>query len=209
MKMEDLSKKREIFELETEPGNILEFSKVFGNSNPVHLEIGSGRGEYLLRKALEHPEINFLALELKEKRIKTILRKLEPGKTDNVRIIRFFVDEEVTQVIPAGSFEFIYIIHPDPWPKKRHNRRRLIQHKFIDVLHQLLRANGAIKFSTDHLDYAMWITLHFLERDDFSTIYKNGFTRTAPSDHVETYFEKLKREEGFPPFYMEYRKLEQ
>ncbi|MDO9577791.1 MAG: tRNA (guanosine(46)-N7)-methyltransferase TrmB [Candidatus Cloacimonadales bacterium] len=205
--MDKLFEKSRYFQLELSAGQRLDFPAVFGNAHPVHLEIGSGRGEFLLQKAISHPEINFLALELKEKRIRTILRQLDPETHKNVRLIKLFVNEHVTDLIPAGSFQTIYIIHPDPWPKKRHNRRRLIQPKFIDVLHLLLQKEGIVKLSTDHEDYAGWIVRYFLERKDFSSIYKNGFTRNTPSDHVETFFEKVKREEGFPPFYMEFRKV--
>jgi len=205
--MEDLSNKKELFEIRPKVGERLNFREIFGNDNPVHLEIGSGRGEYLLRKAESHPEVNFMALELKNKRVKTILRQLESNIHPNVKLIRLYVDERVTDFIPTESFQTIYIIHPDPWPKKKHNRRRIIQTKFIDVMHLLLKPDGAVIFSTDHEDYAMWIALHFLDREDFSTVYKNGFTRIAPSDHVETYFEKLKKEEGFPPYFMEFRKI--
>ena len=205
--MDKLIEKSRYFQLELSAGQRLDFPAIFGNAHPVHLEIGSGRGEFLLKKAESNPEINFLALELKEKRIRTILRQLDPEIHQNVRLIRLFVNENVTDLIPAGSFQTIYIIHPDPWPKKRHNRRRLIQPKFIDVLHLLLQKEGIVKLSTDHEDYAGWIVRHFLERKDFSSIYKNGFTRITPSDHIETFFEKVKREEGFAPFYMEFRNL--
>jgi len=140
--MEDLRKKYELFELIPEPAEKLNFQNIFGNNNPVHLEIGSGRGEFLLGKAMQNPDINFLAIELKEKRIKTILRQLDEVKYKNIKLIRLFVDESVIGIIPRNSLEKIYIIHPDPWPKKRHNRRRLIQPEFIDVLWHLLNSKG-------------------------------------------------------------------
>ena len=205
--MEDLSKKRDIFEINLESGQKLDFRKVFGNDHPVHLEIGSGRGEFLLAKAQQNLNINYLALELKEKRIKTIIRKLDEDIHKNVKLIKLFVDESITEIIPAGSLEKIYIIHPDPWPKKKHYRRRLIQQNFIDVLWKLLSTKGEIFLSTDHSDYATWIAEHFSQRSDFQSIHKDGYSRTAPVNHNETYFEKMKKSEGFSPYFMEFVKV--
>jgi len=206
MKKEDLSSKFELFEVKPNPEQKLDFVKIFGNNNPVHLEIGSGRGEFLLSKAKQNQNVNYLAIELKEKRIKTILRQLDDEIHKNVKLIRLFVDEAVTGIIPKNSLEKIFIIHPDPWPKTKHNRRRLIQQKFIDVLWELLAPDGEVFLSTDHSDYSDWIVEHFNQRNDFISIYEKGFSRTSPADHIETYFEKMKREEGFPPYFMIYHK---
>ncbi|MCF7792722.1 MAG: tRNA (guanosine(46)-N7)-methyltransferase TrmB [Candidatus Cloacimonetes bacterium] len=205
--MEDLSKKFAYFEIEPEADKHLDFNQVFGNSNPVHLEIGSGRGEFLIQKARQNPDVNYLAIELKEKRIKTIMRKLDFEDHKNVRVIRLFVDSTVTEILAEESFEKIFIIHPDPWPKKRHNRRRIINQDFIDVLWKLLKPDGIVRLSTDHPDYAIWIVDHFSIRKDFGSLHENGFTKNAPEDHLETYFEKMKKAEGFPPFFMEYKKV--
>ena len=204
--MSDLEEKRQFFQIKLKAGMRLDPAALFGNANPVHWEIGSGRGEFLIQTALAHPEINFLALELKEKRIKTILRQIDPQTHRNIRLIRLFVNEQITDLIPDGSFQTIYIIHPDPWPKKRHHRRRLLQPGFIDVLFHLLQDGGAVKISTDHQEYAQWIVKLFLSRNDFTSVYENGFSRSRPAGQVETFFEKVKRKEGFPPYFMEFRK---
>jgi tRNA (guanine-N7-)-methyltransferase len=205
--MEDLSVKREKFEIKLAQEERADLQELFGNSNPVHLEIGSGRGEFLICKVEENPQINFLALELKERRIKTILRKLDPEIHSNVKICRLYVDSNVIKSIDPGSFETIYIIHPDPWPKRKHYKNRLIQTDFISILCQLLIPKGEIFISTDHPDYAIWIIDHFNDRKDFISYYKNKFSRARPDGHVETHFEKKKREEGFPPFYMKFIKV--
>lgn len=206
MKKENLSNKFAYFEIEPEKDKILNFQKLFGNNNPVHLEIGSGRGEFLVQKAEQNPQVNFLAIELKNKRIKTIMRKLDLEIHKNVRVIRLFVDAAITNFISENTFAEIYIIHPDPWPKKRHNRRRLIQQDFIDVLYKILKPGGVIKISTDHSDYALWIADHFAIRKDFISIYKNGFSRETPANHIETFFEKKKKQEGFDPYFLEFTK---
>ncbi|MBT7470360.1 MAG: tRNA (guanosine(46)-N7)-methyltransferase TrmB, partial [Candidatus Cloacimonetes bacterium] len=175
-------------------------------NNPVHIEIGSGRGEFLLKKAEQNPQINFVGIDLKDKRIKTILRKLDEDKHNNVRLMRIFINNESIAVIPSNSIARIYLIYPDPWPKKRHFKRRIINQAFIDVLKKVLRQNGVIEISTDHADYANWIVEHFQNRDDFMTKYEGGFSRQKEENHIVTYFEDLKRIKGFEPYFMRFRR---
>ncbi|MBT4333789.1 MAG: tRNA (guanosine(46)-N7)-methyltransferase TrmB [Candidatus Cloacimonetes bacterium] len=202
---EILEKSRNFFELKVEENKVLDFNEIFGNDQPVHIEIGSGRGEFLLRTAQQNPHINYIGIDLKEKRVKTLFRKLFKEDFKNVRIAKIYLDEENIKFIPPNSIEKIHLQHPDPWPKKRHFHRRIIQHSFIDIMHKLLSKNGIVDIATDHEDYAFWIVEHFMERDDFVSEYKKGFTREAEDGHIETYFEKKKREEGFEPYFMKYR----
>ena len=204
---EVLEESRRIFELNIEENEMLDFYKVFGNENPVHIEIGSGRGEFLLRIAQQNPDINFIGIDLKEKRVKTIYRKLYNEKLKNVRIAKIYLNEESIKFIPPNSIEKIYLQHPDPWPKKRHFHRRIIQHNFIDIMHRMLMNNGIVDIATDHEEYAFWIVEHFTERKDFTSKYKKGFTRESAEGHIETYFEKKKKEEGFEPYFMKYRSI--
>ena len=202
---EILEESRESFELQIEDNEILDFQKIFANDNPVRIEIGSGRGEFLIKTAMNQPEINFIGVDLKEKRVKTLYRKLYAEKIGNVRIAKIFINEENINFLPQNSIDRIYLQHPDPWPKKRHYHRRIIQHSFIDIMHKLLTHGGFVDIATDHEDYAFWIVEHFMERQDFIPINKKGFTREADEGHIETYFEKKKREEGFEPYFMKYR----
>ena len=202
---EILEKSRNFFELKVEENKVLDFNEIFGNDQPVHIEIGSGRGEFLLRTAQQNPHINYIGIDLKEKRVKTLFRKLFKEDLENVRIAKIYLDEENIKFIPPNSIEKIHLQHPDPWPKKRHFHRRIIQHSFIDIMHKLLSKNGIVDIATDHEDYAIWIVEHFMERKDFEPEHKKGFTREAEDGHIETYFEKKKREEGFEPYFMKYR----
>ena len=204
---EILEESRRIFEIRIEDNGILDFHKVFGNKNPIHIEIGSGRGEFLIKSAMQNPNINYIGIDLKEKRIKTIFRKLYKEKLKNVRIAKIYLNNENIKFLPPNSIEKIYLQHPDPWPKKRHFHRRIIQSEFINILHELLITNGIVDIATDHKDYAIWIVEHFKERKDFFSIYKKGFTKESEKGHIETYFEKKKREEGFEPYFMKYRSI--
>ena len=199
--------KREFFEIHLNSDNQLNFVNIFGNDNPVHLEIGSGRGEFLIQKALDFPDVNFLGVDIKEKRIKTMLRKLDLEKHKNVRLLRTLVDENITNRVKANSLEKIYILHPDPWPKRKHHKHRLIQESFIDALSQILVLNGILEVATDHEEYANWIIKLFEDRTDFVSQFKGGFARTSQEGNIETYFDIKKRSEGFEPFFMKYEKI--
>ncbi|MCD4820317.1 MAG: tRNA (guanosine(46)-N7)-methyltransferase TrmB [Candidatus Cloacimonetes bacterium] len=203
----DLSKNRKFFELAINQEKQLDFERIFHNNNEIHLEIGSGRGEFIERISTMYSIINFLGIDLKEKRIKTILRKLDTKNHSNVRLAKIYIDENVTKWIPESSIEKIYLMFPDPWPKKKHNRRRLINANFLNALNKILKVNGLIEITTDHQNYAEWIIDIFKERENFKAVFQNGFTHKIQPNHIETHFEIKKREEGFAPIFMNYLKV--
>jgi tRNA (guanine-N7-)-methyltransferase len=188
---------------------LLDYEQIFGNDHPVHLEIGCGKGEFISTFPVLKPEVNFLGIEIKLKRIIIILKRLWKDTHQNVRLLRLFVDEKVTEVIPAESLDKIYIQHPDPWPKRRHNKHRLIQQPFLDALHKILKPGATVELSTDHPEYAAWIVEEFAKRDDFEALFPDGFTRESPylEEHITTFFEKVNAEAGFMPYFMHYKKV--
>lgn len=202
-----LIEKEAFFKINTEENKQLEFNRIFGNSRPVTLEIGSGKGEFIAIQSRFHPENNYIGIELKQKRIITTLKKLDIQKNNNVRLLNLFVDEKVTDFIKPASIETVIIYHPDPWPKKRHHKRRLIQHSFLNALNPIIKQDGYVKISTDDADYAQWIMEIFSERKDFSPMYKDCFTMISPEDHFTTYFDELKASEGFDTWFMLYKKI--
>ena len=203
---EKLENKRDFFVLKSKQEKGLDFIKIFGNANPVYLEIGCGRGEFLIQKALNLPDINFLGIELKEKRIKTILRILDFKLHKNVRIMKLFVDENLKKCIQEKSISKIYIIHPDPWPKRKHHKNRLVNDRFVGVLSEILKPDGRLEIATDHAEYAEWIIKLFAARKDYVSEYDNGYSNIPAEGHIETYFEMKKRQEGFKPIFMEFKK---
>ena len=205
--IQNLTFNRRYFEINVDNKNRLDFNELFGNFNEVYLEIGSGRGEFLIKQAENNSDINFLGIDLKEKRIKSILMKLNKSLHTNVKITRLYVDTNVTNWIPPDSIAKIYIIHPDPWPKRKHYHRRLIQSKFLDALYKILKENGIVQISTDHRGYAKWIQNIFEERNDYIPLWEDGFSYIAPNDHVETFFEQKKKKEGYPPIFLSYKKV--
>ena len=202
-----LESKRKFFKIGLEDEKLLKFIEIFRNENPVHLEIGSGRGEFISMKSLVLWNKNFLGMEFKDKRIDDTLKKLDSEHHRNVRLIRLLVDEKITNWIPENSIERIYINHPDPWPKKKHHKNRLIQNDFLDALYKILKLKGVIEINTDHQEYAEWIVSLFDRRDDYDIMYEKGFSRIPAEGHIVTHFEEKKRREGFEPLFMRFKKV--
>ncbi|MFO7660842.1 MAG: tRNA (guanosine(46)-N7)-methyltransferase TrmB [Candidatus Cloacimonadaceae bacterium] len=202
-----LLKKRERFLLKIEPDKQFDLPAMFGNNNPVLIEIGSGKGEFISQYALLHPEQNFIGFEVRQKRIDIILRKLDLKQHNNVRLATFLIDVGIENIIPPKSIHGVFIQHPDPWPKRKHFKRRLVQQAFLDALSKIIRPGGFIQVSTDHEEYALWIWKEFSKRTDF--LPKNVdkiSTKPLLDEHIETFYEREQRRLGFEPKHMLFEK---
>ncbi len=204
MNIED---KLKYFVIEKEIDQLINFRSIFGNDHPIHLEIGSGKGELIQMQSFFHNFINYVGIEIKSKRILTTVKKLDINYNKNVRLLNLFVDEKVNQWISKNSIDEIIIYHPDPWPKRKHFDRRLLQHKFIDCLSLILKEKGILKISTDHEGYAQWIIKKFNERTDYVPLFDEYSKFIIPENHFTTYFDELKSSEGYIPQFLFYQKI--
>jgi tRNA (guanine-N7-)-methyltransferase len=126
---------------------------VFDASRPFEIDVGCGKGRFLLARALKKPGTNFLGVDRMLRRIRKVDNKARRLGLTNVRLLRMDAFYAVTYLIPADSVSAYYILFPDPWPKKRHHDHRLFNEKFVDALHRTLAAKGQLHFSTDHPPY--------------------------------------------------------
>jgi len=129
----------------------LDLEKTFGRVAPFHVDLGCGDGSFLCALAQEAPERNFLGIERLLGRIRSATRKA--AKIGNVRLLRMESSYTVRYLLPAGSVETFYLLFPDPWPKRRHHRRRIVTPDFLSSIHTALKKNGIIYIATDHFDY--------------------------------------------------------
>jgi tRNA (guanine-N7-)-methyltransferase len=132
----------------------VDLDAIFGRANPKVLEVGSGMGETTAAIALAHPDQDFLAVEVHAPGIGALLRLIERQGLGNVRIVRHDAVEVVRHMIAPGVLAGVHIFFPDPWPKKRHHKRRLLQPEFVRMLAQRLAAGGYIHVATDWGEYA-------------------------------------------------------
>ncbi|MDR2923135.1 MAG: tRNA (guanosine(46)-N7)-methyltransferase TrmB [Treponema sp.] len=133
-----------------------DFAGVFGNGNPVIVEIGFGMGAATAVIAGENPQKNYIGIEIHKPGIGRLLWEIERRPLLNVRIIEHDAADVFENMIPANSLEGVHVFFPDPWPKKRHHKRRLIQGPFTDCIASKLKPGGYIYMATDWLDYADW-----------------------------------------------------
>jgi tRNA (guanine-N7-)-methyltransferase len=131
--------------------NRLDLEKIFRRKALLHVDLGCGDGSFLCALAQRLPDKNFLGIERLLSRIRSSARKA--ASLDNVRLLQMESSYAVRYLLPAESVETFYLLFPDPWPKRRHHRRRIVTPDFLNSVHAALEQNGVIYIATDHLDY--------------------------------------------------------
>jgi len=131
----------------------IDFFRIFGRAGPVHIEIGTGKGTFLLNQAGAQPGDNFLGIEWARKYYRYAVDRIGRWGLTNVRIIRTDAATFLADFIPDNSVECFHIYFPDPWPKKRHHKRRFICPANLEHLLRCLKTGGQLKIATDHTDY--------------------------------------------------------
>jgi tRNA (guanine-N7-)-methyltransferase len=167
--------------------NIISPETVFGNKNPLTIEIGFGMGIATALIAEANPDKNYLGLEVHRPGIGRLLWEIEQREISNIRIIEHDAVEVLEKMIANESVDAFHIFFPDPWPKTRHHKRRLVKRPFTDLLAQKLAPNGYIYFVTDWVEYGDWA----LEELTSTPGIDNAYTDFAPHQdwRPETKFE--------------------
>ena len=134
-------------------GGLIDFAGVFGNKAPVEMEIGTGKGTFLLERATQRPELNFLGVEWAKVYCHYSADRFRRAGLQNVRMLRTDAMPFLTNCIADNSILRLHVYFPDPWPKKRHRCRRLIQPGFVKQARRILMPGGQLIVVTDHMDY--------------------------------------------------------
>lgn len=168
--------------------HLLDFEQVFERRAPTILEIGFGMGETTARIAAQHPENNFIGIEVHSPGVGSLLKQIAEQALANVRVIQHDAVEVVRDMIAPGSLRGIHVFFPDPWPKKRHHKRRLLQPDFVSALSQRLERGGYLHVATDWQEYAE----HILEVLTAEPLLENSAPGYAPrpAHRPQTKFEK-------------------
>ena len=181
--------------------------KLFGNDKPLRIEIGCGKGDFIVGTAAKEPDVNFLAIERVSDVLVTAAEKVRESGLSNVRVC--CVDaKELTEIFEKGSIDRIYLNFSDPWPKSRHEKRRLTYRTFLAIYKEILKPGGAIYFKTDNrglFDFsleefeAFGIRMEKLTFDLHNSEYMEGNVMTeyekrfssmgVPINRVECYFD--------------------
>ena len=139
-----------------EPENFdahIDFSEIFGRKAPLHIEVGSGKGTFLVSQARAQPDINFIGIEWARKYYRHAVDRIGRWSLTNVRLLRTDAADFIAQHVPDTCIACYHIYYPDPWPKKRHNKRRLISTANIEHFIRTLQPGGVMQLATDHDDY--------------------------------------------------------
>ena len=123
--------------------------ELFGNDNPIHIEVGSGKGAFITGMAQQNPDINYIGIDIQLSVLSYALDKVLASGAENVKLLR--VDgSSLTNYFEDGEVDMMYLNFSDPWPKSRHEKRRLTYKTFLDTYNQILPKNGEIHFKTDN-----------------------------------------------------------
>ena len=178
----------------------LDVAELFGRNAPLHVDLGCGDGSFLCEMARRFPKKNFLGIEWLTKRVEKVRGKAE--KIENVRVLRADTLFAMRYLLPESSVQTFYLLFPDPWPKRRHQFRRIFTRDFLDAIAAVLEKHGVLRIATDQADY-----FHQIERLSRAHL-KFQVVPQSPDDFVlpVTKFEKKFCEQGAPIYRLALRK---
>ncbi|WP_417435820.1 tRNA (guanosine(46)-N7)-methyltransferase TrmB [Idiomarina abyssalis] len=168
----------------------LDLAQVFHRKAPVTLEIGFGMGHSLVEMAANAPERDFIGIEVHEPGVGACLMAVEEAGIDNLRVFHEDAVEVLKQCIPDKSLNCVQIFFPDPWHKKRHHKRRIVQPEFLSLLTQKLESGGIIHLATDWENYAEHMLEVLNEASDLSNLSVSGDYVSRPESRPKTKFER-------------------
>ena len=174
----------------------LDFTEVFGRTAPVVLEIGFGNGETLVKQAVEHPEWDFLGIEVHEPGVGHCLIKAREAGVSNLKLIMQDAVDVLAEQVPPLSLSRVNLYFPDPWPKKRHHKRRILQPAFLERLASRLRPGGTLHIATDWEDYAEHIDEVLDDSAHFELTERRVHAGDDPLDRPQTKFERRGLRQG-------------
>ncbi|MBO22787.1 MAG: tRNA (guanosine(46)-N7)-methyltransferase TrmB [Rhodospirillaceae bacterium] len=170
----------------------------------VWLEIGFGAGEHLVWQASANPRVGMIGAEPYLNGVARLLAAIEVDCPDNVRILADDV-RPMLQCLSDSSLSRVFILFPDPWPKQRHHRRRIINRTLLDTLARLMRDGAELRVATDDQNYLVWILRHLKAHPDFAwTAARSDDWRRRPADWPNTRYEDKNRSGGPGPTFLRY-----
>jgi len=170
------------------------------------VEVGPGRGDFLLHMAEADPLPSFAGIEIKGKRVDKIIRRIERKGLANVTVIQDDARDALPRHFAEGTVDEVHIHFPDPWPKKRHTKHRPINEDFLRDCVRALKAGGTIDFVTDHRPYAELAAELFVRTEGLAGCYRNTIETEVPNA-FPTFFSEKWKSEGRRIYYQRYRKV--
>jgi tRNA (guanine-N7-)-methyltransferase len=173
-----------------------EHPDLFGNSNPVYVEYCSGNGEWIAEKAKQNPHINWVAVEIRFMRTRKIWSKIKNYGLDNLVVICGEGMHATKKYFPDASIHHVYVNFPDPWPKRRHAKHRIIQPYFVSEVERITIPSGELTLVTDDIDYSEQMIETVTANPGFSSILPQPYFSTDQKNYGCSWFEVLWRQKG-------------
>jgi tRNA (guanine-N7-)-methyltransferase len=183
----------------------LDLAALFGSAREIWLEVGFGAGEHLVWQAAEHPDVGLIGCEPFINGVAKCLAQVERTAVTNVRL---FTDDArlVMAALPERSLARVFVLFPDPWPKTRHHKRRLVQRATLDVLARLMKAGAELRLATDDPSYLPWMVEHACSHPAFDWLAdRPSDWRSRPADWPPTRYEQ-KMLAGHKPVFLRLRR---
>jgi tRNA (guanine-N7-)-methyltransferase len=171
------------------------------HGKPLEVDLGCGRGRFLLARASRYPDTAFIGIERVTLRLQKVDTRATSEGLTNIRLIRAEVLPALQEILPPSSVTTFYLYFPDPWPKRRHHIRRLVSPEFIKGIHRTLVPNGIMHIGTDHADYFTSIEKTWKKDSRFQEV-----PPYIPPDEEETDFGMLFRRQGLPTYRCSFQK---
>ena len=181
----------------------LDLLAIFGRAAPLQVDLGCGDGSFLCELASRYPEKNFLGIERLVGRVAKAC--LKASTLENIRVLNVESSYTVRYLLPETSVETFYLLFPDPWPKRRHQRRRIVTTDFLDSIHRALADGGILRIATDQLDYFEQIRRITQNHSGFAMVDSNA--SPARTDLPLTKFERHFQTLGAPIYRLALRKV--
>lgn len=176
--------------------------KLLKDSKPVDIEIGFGKGQFVIEKAKAYKDINFVGFEVKKKLVKEAQAKIDKLELENIYIESTYANVAIPQKIPHGRVRFMYVNFPDPWWKKRHKKRRILQPEYIKLFYDALQLGGIIYVRTDVKEYEEFVLESFTQFDTFEQVEHD-----IMSDGIKSNREVRCISEGLDLYYLAFKKI--
>lgn len=183
------------------------WERLFAVAQPIELEIGAGKAGFLLQRAQQHPERNFLGIEWAGEFYRFAVDRMQRWGVPNVRLLRTDGGHFLRFVCPPTSLTVLHVYHPDPWPKKRHHKRRLVQPAFVQAAARCLVPGGLWRVQTDHAEYFEIIRALLPAEPALVEVPFDDPALGAAADVVDTNFELKYRRAGRPIYRLALRRV--
>jgi len=193
-------------ELLAEPDPAARWASAFGAARPLRVEIGVGNSDFLIQLAREDPDFNYLGFEYSPKRVWKFAKRVKARGVENIRILRIEAARGLAELVAPGTVDAFYINFPDPWPKSRHAKHRIIQPSTARLLAGLLVPGGSLSIRSDDAAYSAQILSVLDDVPELENLAGKGAFAAAPLHGFPTAYELKYRLEGRTIHYLEYRK---